>query len=83
VVAILRARLEAVSRWLEGREYLEGRFTVGDLMMSTVLRIPRHTMLLAELPKLTDYQRRCEARPAFQKALAAHMATFAAATPPA
>lgn len=51
--------------------------------MTTVLRIPRHTGLLAELPILDAYRPRCEARPAFQKALEAQMAPFKENGPPA
>lgn len=75
-------RLEALSVWLEGREYLEKRFTVADLLMTTVLRIPRHTDLVAGMPLLESYRQRCEARPAFQKALKDQLDTFAANAPP-
>ena len=45
-------------------------------MMTTVLRILRHTDLLDAQPRLKAYQERCEARPAFRKALADQMAPF-------
>jgi glutathione S-transferase len=70
-------RLAELANWLDDREYLEDRFTAGDLMMTTVLRIPRHTDLLAQFPALDAYRQRCEARPAFQQALADHLAPFA------
>jgi glutathione S-transferase len=76
-----QARLAKLSTWLEGRDYLEDRFTAGDLMMTAVLRIPRHTDLLAQFPVLDAYRRRCEQRPAFQKALADQLAPFAANAP--
>jgi glutathione S-transferase len=41
-----------------------------------VLRILRHTDLVAREPTLAAYVARCEARPAFQRALAAQMAVF-------
>jgi glutathione S-transferase len=44
--------------------------------MTTVLQIPRHTNLVAQIPLLDAYRARCEARPAFKKALAAQMADF-------
>lgn len=72
-------RLQLLSEWLGEREYLEGRFTAGDLMMTAVLRILRHTDLVSRFPNLAAYQARCEARPAFQRALAAQLATFAEA----
>jgi glutathione S-transferase len=81
VLAATTARLSTLTQWLEGREYLEGRFTAADLLMTTVLRILRHTDIVSGFPTLRDYQLRCEARPAFQKALRDHMASFAANAP--
>ncbi len=69
-------RLGELAARLGDRDYLEGRFTVGDLMMITVLRILRHTDLVAAEPRLKSYQDRCEARPAFQRALSAQLAAF-------
>ena len=69
-------RLEGVARALEGRDYLEGEFTAGDLLMISVLRIPRHTGLVRNMPTLAAYVARGEARPAFQRALAAQLAHF-------
>ncbi|MDB5394502.1 MAG: gst [Rhodospirillales bacterium] len=74
----VRKRLGALEGWLGGQDYLEGRFTAGDLMMTTVLRILRHSDILSEHPALKAYQERCEARPAFKKALADHLKPFAA-----
>lgn len=74
-----RQRLGALAAWLGEREYLEGRFTAGDLMMTHVLRCLRHTDLVEREPALEAYRRRCEARPAFQRAHADHMAVFAQA----
>jgi glutathione S-transferase len=76
-----KARLASLSKWLEGRDYLENSFTVADLLMTTVLRIPRHTDLIAKMPVLEAYRLRCEARPAFKRALAAQMADFADQAP--
>jgi glutathione S-transferase len=69
-------RLVALSDWLDEREYLEGRFTVADLLMTTVLRIPRHSDLVTQMPVLNTYRLRCEGRPAFKKALDRQMADF-------
>ena len=69
-------RLSALATWLGDREYLEGRFTAADLLMVTVLCNLRHTDLVAQYPALKAYCERCEARPAFQKALADQMASF-------
>ena len=65
----VRERLGRLSNWLGKRGYLEDRFTAGDLMMTTILRILRHTDLVVEHPNLARYQARCEARPAFRRAL--------------
>jgi glutathione S-transferase len=81
-VDLVKKRLSALSDSLDGREYLEQRFTAADLLMTTVLRILRNTDLLSEVPKLDAYRLRCEARPAFQRALAEHMASFEQHTPP-
>jgi glutathione S-transferase len=73
---LAQTRLTALSDWVNGREYLEDRFTVADLLMTTVLRIPRQTDLIAKMPTLEAYRLRCEARPAFKKALAAQISDF-------
>lgn len=75
----LLRRLGQLSARLEGREWLEERFTAGDLMMVTVLRDLRHTDILTRFPPLAAYVKRAEARPTFQKALADHMALYAEA----
>ena len=81
-VEFLERRLDALAGALGGKPYLDGdRFTAGDLMMTTVLRILRHTDLVAQRPALDAFQKRCEARPAFQKALADQLAPFAANAP--
>jgi glutathione S-transferase len=72
----VKQRLGELATCLGDREYLDGRFSVGDLMMTTVLRILRHTDLVAAEPTLKAYQARCEARPAFQQALSAQLAAF-------
>jgi glutathione S-transferase len=79
----VQARLTDVANRMQGREYLEDRFTAGDLLMTTVLRTLRGTDLLEKMPVLDAYRKRCEARPAFQKALAAQMAPFAKYAPAA
>jgi len=71
-----QSRLDSVARSLEGRDYLEGEFSAGDLLMVSVLRFLRHTSMVNDMPELAAYQARCEARPAFRRALAAQMAHF-------
>ncbi|HKM99523.1 MAG TPA: glutathione binding-like protein [Candidatus Binataceae bacterium] len=72
----VKRRLAELAAWLGGRDYLEDRFTVGDLMMTTVLQNLRQTDLVGAEPKLKAYQARCEARPAFQRALRDQMTAF-------
>ncbi|MFL6688576.1 MAG: glutathione S-transferase family protein [Alphaproteobacteria bacterium] len=70
------ARLAKLSERLGESKYLEDRFTAGDLMMSSVLRILRSTDVLDAFPNLAAYRARCEARPAFQRAIAGQLDDF-------
>jgi glutathione S-transferase len=72
----VRTKLQRLADWLGDKQWLEDRFTIGDLLMVTVLRILRHTTLVAEHPNLAAYLARGEARPAFQRALADQLAVF-------
>ena len=74
-------KLSAIAKRLKGRDYLEDRFTAGDLMMVTVLRILGDTDLVKGNPDLSAYVARCEARPAFQRALAAQLADLGVKEP--
>ncbi len=78
----IRSRLSDLAATLDERDYLEGGFTAADLLMTSVLRELRETDLVATIPPLENYRRRCEARPAFQKALADQMAVFSRHAPP-
>jgi glutathione S-transferase len=80
-VDFARLKLKRVSDWLGDKDWLEGRFTIGDLLMVTELRFLRHTELIAEFPNLAAYRKRGEARPAFQRALADQLAVYAANQP--
>ncbi|HTE54223.1 MAG TPA: glutathione S-transferase family protein [Kofleriaceae bacterium] len=83
IMKMIRIRLDSLVDFLGEREHLvEDRFTAADLLMTTVLRILRTTDLVDERPTLEAYRVRSEARPAFQKALAAQMANFEANSPP-
>ena len=78
----VKLKLKRVSEWLGSKQWLEGeRFTIGDLLMVTVLRFLRHTELVSEFTNLAAYVKRAEARPAFQRALADQLGTFAANQP--
>ena len=48
----------------------------GDLMMSTVLRILRHTDIVTSDQRLAAYVERCTTRPAFRRALDAQLGDF-------
>ena len=76
-----RLKLKRIADWLGDKEWLEDHFTIGDLMMASVLRIARHTDLVAEQANLKAYLARAEARPAFQRALADQIAVFKAHQP--
>jgi glutathione S-transferase len=72
-----RMRLQQLSDDLDDKPWLEGdRFTIGDLMMVTVLRIAGRSGQLTDYPNLAAYVRRGEARPAFQRALSDQLAVF-------
>lgn len=74
---MVQKRLADLAAALGAKDWLaDGRFTAGDLLMATVLRILRHTELVAAEPRLAAYLARCQARPPFGRALAAQMAAF-------
>ena len=78
VLEDLRARLADLQAALGDTSWLNGdQFTVGDLMMVSVLGGLRNTDVLDGFPKLAAYVARGEARPAHRKAMADHLATFA------
>ena len=74
---LLEKRLKCLSDALGDKEWLEGRFTIADLMTVAVLRQLRGTGALEKFPNLAQLIARAEARPAFQRALADQLAVFA------
>lgn len=79
VVADLHGRLADLAAALGDKAWLDGdTFTVGDLMMVSVLGGLRGTGQLDGFPALAAYVARGEARPAHRKAMADHLAVFAA-----
>ena len=73
--AMARRRVTQVAASLGEKSHLDGdRFTAGDLLMVSVLRIVPG--LVAEHPALADYVARCTARPAFGRAMAGQLADF-------
>ena len=79
-VQFVQSRLSALSKSLGDKPYLDGdRFTAGDLMMTTVLRILMHTDNVTSDKRLAAYIDRCTARPAFKRAFDAQIGDFKAA----
>ena len=76
IVARLDARLGRLADWLGQKDWLEDRFSVGDLLMVATLRSIDDAELLGRHPTLAAYVARGQARPAFQRALAAQLADF-------
>jgi glutathione S-transferase len=76
----IRARLDDLSKRLGDAAWLDGAFSVGDLMMVMVLRRLEAGML-AGYPTLSAYVARGEARPAYQRAFAAQLAVFTGKPP--
>ena len=76
-VEFVQRRLAALSNALGDKPYLDGdRFTAGDLMMTTVLRILNHTDIVTSDKRLAAYIDRCTARPAFKRAYDAQLGDF-------
>jgi glutathione S-transferase len=71
-----RMRLAQLSTALADREWLDNRFTLGDLLMVDVLRAAPEDTLLAAHPNLAAYVERGMARPAFKAAMAAQLSAF-------
>ena len=72
----VKRRLAALAASLGDRAYLNGVFSAADVLMVTVLRNLRHIDLVAQFPTIKAYCERCEARPAFKKALHDQLADF-------
>lgn len=77
IEARIQDRLADLAGWLGNRDWLEGEFSAGDLMMICVLRRLGGSGLLNGLPGIADYVARGEARPGFVAAFAAQRALFA------
>jgi glutathione S-transferase len=76
--SFFEARPRHMETVLAGREWLAGKFSIADILMSDVL--PRRSVRwLATLNASRGYVARATARPAFVKAQADQLAHFAAA----
>ncbi len=74
VIDRVRDRLKPLSARLGDADWLDGDFSVGDLMMVSVLLRLRASGILDEYPNLAAYVARGEARPAYKRAFAAQLA---------
>jgi glutathione S-transferase len=72
----VRDRLEQLSGRLGDADWLDGRFSAGDLMMASVLLRVRMSGILDEYPNLAAYVARGEARPAYKRAFDAQLAVY-------
>jgi glutathione S-transferase len=76
----IRQRLGELSDYLGDTEWLDGAFSAGDILMIHALRRVGGPGLLDGYPTLSAYIARGEARPAYQRAFAAQLAVFEAAS---
>jgi glutathione S-transferase len=66
----LASRLQRLEAVLSSRDHLAaGRFTVADLLMADILRVPKLLAALGPYPSLQAYAARITDRPAFRKVL--------------
>jgi glutathione S-transferase len=76
----LASRLERLEAVLSSRDHLAaGRFTVADLLMADILRVPKLRAALGPYPALEAYTARIIDRPAFRKVLQDQLDHFTAA----
>jgi len=75
----MQGKLQRLEPVLAEREWLAGDFSIADILMADVLRLPDRFGGLKDYPACRAYLARAIARPAFAKALADQMAHFAAA----
>lgn len=72
----IRRRLGELAGHLGDKDWLDGEFSAGDLLMVCVLRRLGSSNLLDGFPNLKAYVARGEARPAFRRAFDAQLAVF-------
>lgn len=77
----VRGRIGQLSARLGDADWLDGRFSAGDLMMVSVLLRTRPAGILDEYPNLAAYVARGEARPAYKRAFAAQLAANTVESP--
>ncbi len=74
----IRPRLDLLTAHLGDADWLDGDFSVADIMMVHVIRRLHSSGMLDDYPTLRAYLTRAEARPAWQRAFAAQLAVFEA-----
>src|SRR5258706_14077530 len=65
----VRGRLSQLSIRLGDADWLDGAFSAGSLLMGSVLVKLKSSGILDEFPNLAAYLARCEARPAYMRAV--------------
>lgn len=76
----IRMRLDDLSSRLGEAEWLDGKFSAGDLMMIMVLRRLAGTGVVEEYPNLSAYVARGTMRPAYKRAFEDQLAVFTKST---
>lgn len=76
-VKLAQSRLAATQTALGDKDWIAGDFSIADILLVTVLRSLDHTAILAEFPALAAYKARGENRPAFHRALAEQLESYA------
>lgn len=80
IVERVRSRLGDLAARLGDADWLDGAFSVADLMMVLVLRRLDGSNIVEEFPTLAAYVARGVARPAYQRAYGDQAAVYAAAS---
>jgi glutathione S-transferase len=75
--------LKQLSARLGNADWLDGKFSAGDLMLVSVLLRLRASGILDEYPNLAAFVARREARPAYKRAFAAQLTVYNASDRPA
>ncbi|MBN9788611.1 glutathione S-transferase family protein [Pseudonocardia sp. TMWB2A] len=83
LVGFLGKRLDRLDEALGDKPWLAGDFSVADIAMVTILREGKEDAVIKDRPRLAAYVERGMARPAFERALSAQLAVFAAHPPKA
>ena len=76
----IRQRLDELTSHLGAADWLDGAFSVADIMMVHVLLRLAPSGILEEYASLMAYLERAKARPAYQRAFAAQLAVFTRAS---